>query len=624
MAVAGERIVGVCEDNTVNVYDAVTGVLRLSLNPPQQVTKAESSPDGSILFFSHQRAREITAWDTQTGGMIHNLAMMSDISDIAVSSMGKYLGISSSDGTFEFWGVESSCGGSYSLDQAVICICWLEPEDRVALAFERFIVILDVATGRTLHTCPLGGSFRRITFSASQYKLAVLSAQEAKDRIWIIDIRTGAVRESPHTPHDVSCLTFPDKGAQVICAANNGDLLSYDIFSYAWNHHLSHLGTIHSMGNLRSGHLVVSSGESIRLLGPEYTQLSRSNRDPEIVHVHPQKGRLICGSSKDHGIVTLLAMETMGIIANHHTKPDKRDDLFTPLFHTSMKLQRLIIVSRHRDHALRGHINGGATPLWEQRLLRPLLFGAVPPHGEYFITVGGGEDPSGDGDWEICVREISTGDVINVVPFFRTGRPPSKIVFTSTYQFYTEEHRVFHTPSWDEEGSDYEDHHVQTASTPSTASNLPSLHVQKLDVTPRAWLTPGTRSIPRTTMSNSGGQPRAGVRHEEYFIRKTFSLKPVGSHFEIEEVIDKEIEEVPGEGIGEVPGEEILPVLHPYSLDENLEWVLDVESRRVCWLPPGYVTEIKDGHLFVGSSIVTAGQDGIVRKLTFRRPRSDS
>ena len=116
-----------------------------------------------------------------------------------------------------------------------------------------------------------------------------------------------------------------------------------------------------------------------------------------------------------------------------------------------------------------------------------------------------------------------------------------------------------------------------------------------------------------TSTTNSEDQPPTGVRHKEFRVRKTFSLKRIQSNqtsrFRIE--------------IEEVPGEEILPVLHPYSLDENLEWVVDEESRRVCWLPPGYVTGIEDGHFFVDSSIVTAGQDGIVRKLTFREPRSD-
>jgi hypothetical protein len=67
-----------------------------------------------------------------------------------------------------------------------------------------------------------------------------------------------------------------------------------------------------------------------------------------------------------------------------------------------------------------------------------------------------------------------------------------------------------------------------------------------------------------------------------------------------------------------------IPPVPPYGLDESLEWVVDAKSRRVCWLPPGYISGIEDGHFFVDSSIVLAGEDGILRKLTFRKPRSDS
>ena len=128
VAVAGGRIVAVREDNTVNVYDAVTGILRLSLDPLQQVTKAEGSLDGSVLFFAHQRARGVTLWDTQTGGLIDTLTTTSDISDIAVSSKGKYLGSCFSNRTFEFWDLESRRRNSHSSDEAVARICWLEPE----------------------------------------------------------------------------------------------------------------------------------------------------------------------------------------------------------------------------------------------------------------------------------------------------------------------------------------------------------------------------------------------------------------------------------------------------------------------------------------------------------------
>ena len=257
-----------------------------------------------------------------------------------------------------------------------------------------------------------------------------------------------------------------------------------------------------------------------------------------------------------------------------------------------------------------------------------MLLGALSPHGWFVVTVSGGEDPSGGGDWELCIRETRGGSVLNEIPFILTGRPPSKIAFTSEEQFYTEEHRVFSTPPLDEDESDCEDKRVQ-------ARSIPGRHVQATWVhhTGHRVRKPVTRRSDEITISttNSEGQPHTGVRHEEYRVRKFFSLKtqppltpwppltpsPSSTPWPPSTPLSRvEIEEV--------QGEEILPVFRSYSLDDSLEWVVDAKSRRVCWLPPGYVTGIEDGHFFVGSSLVIAGQDGIVRKLTFREPGSDS
>ena len=58
----------------------------------------------------------------------------------------------------------------------------------------------------------------------------------------------------------------------------------------------------------------------------------------------------------------------------------------------------------------------------------------------------------------------------------------------------------------------------------------------------------------------------------------------------------------------------------PYTLDTNCEWVLDAQSRKICWIPPGNIRKGKDGHLWVGSSLVMVGDDGVLRKISFREP----
>ena len=58
----------------------------------------------------------------------------------------------------------------------------------------------------------------------------------------------------------------------------------------------------------------------------------------------------------------------------------------------------------------------------------------------------------------------------------------------------------------------------------------------------------------------------------------------------------------------------------PYSLDANCEWVLDVHSRKICWIPPEYTRRGNGGHFWVGLSLVILGSDGVVRKLSFKEP----
>jgi WD40 repeat protein len=59
-----------------------------------------------------------------------------------------------------------------------------------------------------------------------------------------------------------------------------------------------------------------------------------------------------------------------------------------------------------------------------------------------------------------------------------------------------------------------------------------------------------------------------------------------------------------------------------YTLDANCEWVIDAESRKICWISPGNVRRGNGGHFWAGLSLVMVGGDGDVRKLTFREPNS--
>ena len=58
----------------------------------------------------------------------------------------------------------------------------------------------------------------------------------------------------------------------------------------------------------------------------------------------------------------------------------------------------------------------------------------------------------------------------------------------------------------------------------------------------------------------------------------------------------------------------------PYTLDANCEWVLDTKSREICWISPGNVRRGDGGHFWDGLSLIMVGDDGVVRKVSFKDP----
>lgn len=57
-----------------------------------------------------------------------------------------------------------------------------------------------------------------------------------------------------------------------------------------------------------------------------------------------------------------------------------------------------------------------------------------------------------------------------------------------------------------------------------------------------------------------------------------------------------------------------------FSLDDSCEWVVS-GSQRICWIPPGYIWSAQESYCWAGSSLIMAGQDGMLRKLTFQEPQ---
>ena len=56
----------------------------------------------------------------------------------------------------------------------------------------------------------------------------------------------------------------------------------------------------------------------------------------------------------------------------------------------------------------------------------------------------------------------------------------------------------------------------------------------------------------------------------------------------------------------------------PYAHDTNCGWFIDSKSRKICWIPPTNIQRGDGGHFWVGLSLIMVGDDGVVRKVSFR------
>ena len=61
---------------------------------------------------------------------------------------------------------------------------------------------------------------------------------------------------------------------------------------------------------------------------------------------------------------------------------------------------------------------------------------------------------------------------------------------------------------------------------------------------------------------------------------------------------------------GEVPSVE-----RRYNVDDTREWIV-YSSKKVCWIPLGYINPIEHSYCWAGRSLVMVGEDHVLRKLT--------
>ena len=548
VATSAQNIVAACGD-IVDIYDAVTFVLRQTLCTPEMVTKIRSSPDGSTLFFAHSHS--VTMWDVQTGGLTRTFTAQSEIADIAVSTTGDHIACGSSDGPVAFWNIHTKEEGEgFGNGQPVVTICWLSPTE-LAVATQNSVYIHEIGVGNTSASFSILGRVWGMVYSPlGEGELLVGVSQPGEgageELCYFETIKKIEGLSWKHHPRKESALerlpwVYPELllrptlvGEEIACITPPSGVRSSDANSYVWTKGSRLLDSTTSMAVSLNRNLVAQTKDSIQIFSPDVLKSVGTHNNVRSSHVYPLGERHIVCLLQPTRRLTLLELDTLRELRPNDEASQLCLFLEDQLPSARASFSRGFVPEFGVSMVIQAWWSGCPLPEWTEaadedpplRGLSPsciqiVTFHCSPWQGLRVRSVEGGpilaELPLGDDD-------LGTGEVYDVT-------------FDSEIRF----HLKIDGPGW----------HVQ----------IP------YDIIP----------------SPSGLHSYAIIKGEPVALSEPRATPP-------------------------------------YTLDANCEWVVDAESRKICWISPGNLCRGNGGHFWAGLSLVMVGDDGVVRKLTFREP----
>ena len=274
MTTFGHRIATACNNGTVRIYDSATGALRLSLNPLYPARAIRGSPDGSLLFCAHE-GPSITVWDIQTGGLIHTFVLECKAEDIAISLKGGYLACRLLNGSVKIWDVASREEGTAAESGSLVLdLCWVDPEQQLAVAEERSVLLWDAVVREVVWRIPMERPVRFMVYSQTLRMLAIMTTPEdtnpIKNPTELICSRT-STRSTCRSPGSywkgISCCAPSQVSEEFVCGIEGSGLALYSPLVVQALRKLDHPATVTTVSTLSDGTVVVNTaGSGIQLL----------------------------------------------------------------------------------------------------------------------------------------------------------------------------------------------------------------------------------------------------------------------------------------------------------------------------------------------------------------------
>ena len=581
----GHRIAIACDDGTVAVCDSVTGVLKLSLSPEDPVQTMRGSPDGSILFCTHQRP-SVTSWDLQTGGLIHTFIPGSNVEDIAVSLKGRYLACRLLECVVKIWEVATKreCAAIESglLDTH---LCWLEPEDHLAVAIGPSVRIWDVASSTTIRLFTLQGAVHGMIYPPRLDRLIIVTISRAGDAVHIIDPLQRVPSTSYEIHRRITCFTFSQTTNQLVCGRKADGLELFDISTQRWRsvHYPDRATLISSLPNGTVIANFTSSGVQVLSLDDGHPPSQRPSISTLTVHAFDED-RIVAVLPTSRDRVVLLDQAKMSELL---TIPAHKGNPF-PVDRANILCASLAnhVAAHYFQDSGKWYLQlwkfGVFDPRWTVETNELPSAGGISPDGTRIVTFHDVYPPR----TYVSVRDARHGGIearIKVKPTLL----PYDITFDSAEKFYSH-HDTFRIPFVVSSPEPRDRHRppYRSASSDDSLSEqrVPYFSASNDDSSSESenYLSSRTRII-RT--SNAGSSSKSVTLSHRIILQRGQPLTGP-------------------------------PQKRCYDVDDTCEWVVS-GSKRICWIPPGYLGSVQPRYWWTGHLLVTAGQDGTIRWLAF-------
>ena len=499
----------------------------------------------------------VTMWDVQTGGLIHTFTTQPKVNDIAVSITGDHIACGSSNGCVKFWNTHTKEEGKgFSNSQPVVTICWQSPQ-KLAVATQNSLCIYSVTAGKTLASFPFPDCVWGMVCSAEEDGFLVVGTSQP-------------ALEGDLELHSFKTISIQHLGlyGKRRSTVDREQLVYRRALEEKPLTRLGQLTVPTRVGNAIVCITLPTGVQSFDVVSYKWTNNPSLLNAATSVAVSPN--RSLVAQTKDS-----IRIFSIDVLTSDKAHDDTRVSHVYPLDKNYIicVLQPTRHIAVLELETLREvRCDDETSSLW------PIPAGKA--NSDPILPFGGGFD------------------ILNAMRAWRLG-----ISLHERVQLDPEDApRVLHG--------------ISPARTKIAIVNESTLHWGIF-----LYDTERERTITRLELQFGGGEVYdltfdsetrfyLKIHGPEQHVQIPYEITPLPSDSDHQHTITK------GEPM--TLSEPRAPP--PYTLDANREWVLDAQSRKICWISPGNLRRGNGGHFWAGLSLVMVGDDSVVRKVSFREP----